>query len=211
MSQVVNATRLYENISLDEVKLMFPGQTWNKIPSVDVEAFASDKGLIFKNYYNYTWGKTKMMSNSVLYNCNNNLNIYTRIYLKGGKSNKAHRYIISAFFGESSLEVNHKDCNKGNNNISNLEYMTRRDNAIHAVKNNRFPKHLNLSEEEKIKRGNRLREVNRLMKLGIIKRNINHVRWSEARKLKYKEYLKTRPRDSRGRFIKGVVSNENQL
>lgn len=123
--------------------------------------------------------------------------------MKGGKSNKAHRYILSAFLGESNLEVNHKDCNKGNNYINNLEYMTRRENAKHAILNGRFPKHVNLSDEERQRRRDCINEVNRKMKLGIIPRNINHTKWTEERKLRFREEIKNRPRDSRGRFIKG--------
>lgn len=44
-----------------------------------------------------------------------------------------HRIEMVAFVGDSSLEVNHKDGNKLNNNLSNLEYVTSRENRIHAA------------------------------------------------------------------------------
>ncbi|GAH09311.1 unnamed protein product [marine sediment metagenome] len=43
-----------------------------------------------------------------------------------------HRLVLSAFKGESPLQCNHKDGDKTNNNISNLEYCTGRENVQHA-------------------------------------------------------------------------------
>lgn len=43
-----------------------------------------------------------------------------------------HRLVAFSFIGYSPLQVNHKDLNKQNNNISNLEFVTNRQNAIHA-------------------------------------------------------------------------------
>lgn len=47
---------------------------------------------------------------------------------------KVHRAVCESFIGKSNLEVNHKDGNKGNNNISNLEYCNRSENVSHAFK-----------------------------------------------------------------------------
>ena len=49
------------------------------------------------------------------------------------KSFKVHRLVAFAFIEnpEHKLEVNHKDKNKLNNSLSNLEWMTRRENNIH--------------------------------------------------------------------------------
>lgn len=48
-----------------------------------------------------------------------------------------HRLVADAFIFKphGSTEVNHKDGNKLNNDASNLEWCTRRDNIIHAHKN----------------------------------------------------------------------------
>lgn len=45
-----------------------------------------------------------------------------------------HRLVAAAFIGPcpDGLEVNHKDGDKKNNRVENLEYMTHRDNIIHA-------------------------------------------------------------------------------
>ena len=60
-------------------------------------------------------------------------------YLKISFSDKAngvkqyfiHRLVCEAFLGPSHLEVNHKDGNPHNNQLSNLEYVTRSQNELH--------------------------------------------------------------------------------
>lgn len=46
--------------------------------------------------------------------------------------------VAGAFIGPRPYrrQVNHKDCNKRNNHYSNLEYVTCRENLLHAMKNN---------------------------------------------------------------------------
>lgn len=54
----------------------------------------------------------------------------------------AHR-LVATYFIENDLnlpEVNHKDGNKSNNCVGNLEWSTKNDNVIHAVKNNLIKK-----------------------------------------------------------------------
>ena len=49
-----------------------------------------------------------------------------------------HRLVAQAFIDNRNdlLEVNHIDGDKQNNNINNLEWCTRSENNIHAIKNN---------------------------------------------------------------------------
>ena len=50
---------------------------------------------------------------------------------------KVHREVAKAFIPnpDNLPQVNHIDCNKGNNNIENLEWISNRCNAHHAIKN----------------------------------------------------------------------------
>lgn len=56
------------------------------------------------------------------------------------KSFYIHRLVATAFIDSSdeTLHVNHIDLNKQNNNVENLEWVTRKGNAQHALKNGRY-------------------------------------------------------------------------
>ena len=49
---------------------------------------------------------------------------------------RVHRLVAQCFIGDcpDGYEVNHKDGNKTNNSVHNLEYVTSKENSIHAVK-----------------------------------------------------------------------------
>lgn len=71
-------------------------------------------------------------------------NGYKRIRLtkdKISKTYKVHRLVIATFKGQSNLACNHKDCNKLNNHIDNLEYVTNKENSKHAVMNGLYKYH----------------------------------------------------------------------
>ena len=61
---------------------------------------------------------------------------------KDGKSKRfaAHRLVASAFLEnpDNKPEINHKDCDKKNNRVDNLEWVTRQENVDHAVANGRI-------------------------------------------------------------------------
>lgn len=63
---------------------------------------------------------------------------YKRVQL-GNSKNKhfIHRLVAQTFLQKDELRnfVNHKDGNKLNNNLDNLEWVTRSENDIHAYKN----------------------------------------------------------------------------
>lgn len=57
------------------------------------------------------------------------------MYLNGKAFNKTvHRTVMRSFIGEDIRDVNHKDGNKSNNSLSNLEYVTKKENFDHAKK-----------------------------------------------------------------------------
>ena len=89
----------------------------------------------FENYSVSDFGNIKNnITNKVL---KNNLKAgYYNIDLtnnKNSKTFKVHRLVALAFTDnpENKSDVNHKDKNKLNNNLTNLEWMTRKENNIH--------------------------------------------------------------------------------
>jgi len=61
---------------------------------------------------------------------------YYTVKLSKNSSQKryfVHRIVMLALVGPSELDVNHMDGNKTNNHISNLEYVTRKENIVHAI------------------------------------------------------------------------------
>jgi hypothetical protein len=52
------------------------------------------------------------------------------------KVKKIHRLVLEYFLYPCNLDVNHINGNKQDNKLSNLEYCTKSENMLHAVKNN---------------------------------------------------------------------------
>jgi hypothetical protein len=62
---------------------------------------------------------------------------------KGGKHKMhlVHRLVVKAFLSNDGVrnDVNHIDSNRTNNNLENLEWVTKSENQIHAYKMGRRP------------------------------------------------------------------------
>ena len=75
------------------------------------------------------------------------------LYGKGKLTHTVHRLIALSFLENPDKKetVNHKDCNKLNNNITNLEFMSFKENTQHAVENNRMKEHQDGSKNKMAK------------------------------------------------------------
>lgn len=72
-----------------------------------------------------------------------------------------HRLEAEAFLGKpinDNMTVNHKDGNRLNNNIENLEWMTRKENIQYGFKNNQYSTQINCI----LKNGGELQKFNSL-------------------------------------------------
>ena len=56
---------------------------------------------------------------------------------KGGKTycRRVHRLVASAFIEQTGPHINHKDRNRSNNRVDNLEWVTQKENNIHSYEN----------------------------------------------------------------------------
>ena len=68
----------------------------------------------------------------------NNKMLSVHLYKNGkGKSYLIHRLVAEAFLGkQENMTVNHKDGNRYNNKLDNLEWLSLKDNIKHAWENN---------------------------------------------------------------------------
>lgn len=86
-------------------------------------------------YYSATksWEIYSHRSKRFLYQGNNHWYLQVILSLRWNTiTHKVHRLILLTYIWESNLDVNHKDWNKSNNHISNLEYCTRSENSLHS-------------------------------------------------------------------------------
>lgn len=102
----------------------------------------SNTGLVKKLAHTRrdTMGRVQNKAEKVLsYNrCRNKKYNHVHLYNKGkGKSFSVHRLVALAFIPniEGKPQVNHIDGNQKNNNVDNLEWVTRSENIRHAFDN----------------------------------------------------------------------------
>jgi hypothetical protein len=109
-------------------------EEWKAIAECNGEYYISDHGRV----KSMKFGKER-----ILKPCPNTRG-YLMVFVAGkwGKQrcNTIHRLVATTFLPnpENKKEINHKDGNKLNNHISNLEWMTRKENIQHAYDSGLF-------------------------------------------------------------------------
>lgn len=101
----------------------------------------SDTGIVISNnqaeFQSIDWIKTWYLIRKTYFD----KNWYERVTLKNWKSQKSfwiHQLVMLTFvwpYPNSNYQINHKDWNKQNNNLSNLEYITSKENNDHKLLN----------------------------------------------------------------------------
>ena len=101
-------------------------EIWAPVPQFENCYFVSTTGKIYSTYSH------KLLRPEIQENY-----CYVKLRHKGCKPKKlaVHRIVAFAFLDNplNKEEVNHIDGNKSNNNISNLEWATRKENVNHAI------------------------------------------------------------------------------
>ncbi|WP_343743332.1 NUMOD4 domain-containing protein [Herbaspirillum huttiense] len=87
--------------------------------------------------YKGRWGMTTTVLPQKVLSLNRTPAGYLDIQLSRDGRHKhhlIHRLVAAAFIGASDLQINHKDGDKENNSVLNLEYCTSQENLLHCTR-----------------------------------------------------------------------------
>ncbi|HAJ79611.1 MAG TPA: HNH endonuclease [Fibrobacteres bacterium] len=116
-------------------------EIWKDIPGYEGLYQVSDKGRIkslsrFVKYYRGERLKKEIILKQeiVLNTGYSQVRLYNQSNEKKSKMYRVHRLVLFSFYGESIFECNHKNGIKIDNRLENLEYCTKSENQMHAIK-----------------------------------------------------------------------------
>lgn len=147
---------MYEQLDIFDITM--PNEKWKLIDGFGKRYAVSDFGRVVslsRKISNHTGFINKP---SRLLKSHKDKKGYPRVYLDKGDGKTRyiaiHRLVAIAFMPNPSNkpQVNHKDGNKENNYVNNLEWATNKENQIHAVK-------MGLNDHSKYKSGKPERAV----------------------------------------------------
>jgi len=100
-------------------------EIWKDVPGYEGHYQVSNLGRV----KSLKWSKERILKPRL-----DRVGYYHVGLCEGGerKSNLVHRLVMLAFVGESDLQVNHKNGEKSDNRLENLEYCTSSENTQHA-------------------------------------------------------------------------------
>jgi len=108
-------------------------EIWKDIKGFEGRYLISNHGRVKSMYFQKSKNKKEYICNQ---KCNKKG--YLRVSLPNVGSCYIHRLVAAAFIGDvSNLTVNHKDFNKENNHVSNLEIITSEQNSLHYILGNK--------------------------------------------------------------------------
>jgi len=136
-----------------------PNEEWQPVFGYEDKYSISNKGRVKSHNKQWAWNEsrwkiiTKKEEHILMPSITSG---YYRLSLcKDGKvvSKRIHRLVAEAFLSnpENKPQVNHKDGNKFNNTVSNLEWATSKENIGHASKIGLMPKGANHHSARKVK------------------------------------------------------------
>lgn len=131
----IDAKRISDAIMGVKDGNIYQGFIWTN-PPVDIKEGEIWKPCIDPNFAGFfvsSFGRIKTKAGKITYGAESNGYKMASTYVSGIRTTrKVHCLVAEAFLGVSDLLVNHKDGNKANNHLDNLEYVTYRENAQHA-------------------------------------------------------------------------------
>ena len=103
-------------------------EEWRDVADTDGQYQVSNLGRVRSN----KWGRTTILRNNLVGCGYYRMSISTKI---GVRYLYVHRMVMESFVGINPLKnvVNHKDGNKLNNRLENLEWVTQGENVRHSV------------------------------------------------------------------------------
>ena|SRR5690554_2824929 len=122
---------------MSQIKEVSTKEMWKDVPGFDGMYQISNSGRV-RSWRNNRWGRAKRPKILQSHTLKNG---YDAVSLGRGNKMYIHRIMATAFIPnpENKPQVNHIDGNKVNNRISNLEWVTQKENSIHASNNGLLP------------------------------------------------------------------------
>ena len=117
---------------------MDSNETWKPVKGYESRFMISNHGQVISILHvaKTSDGRRNVIRKKIIKPCKySNGYRFVNLSMNGSvKQFLLHRLVAAHFIGESALEVNHKDGDKSNNCVTNLEYVDHSQNMTHSYK-----------------------------------------------------------------------------